>query len=84
MNLLRKTIEMGYRGVAITDHSGCQAFPISFGIIKSHNKNVRKKINEAIDNLEEQIKNEEDSSIREKLESELKAKQEEKKESSYF
>lgn len=77
--LVEKTIEMGYRGVAITDHSGCQAFPISFGIIKSHNKNVRKKINEAIDNLEEQIKNEEDSSIREKLESELKAKLEEKK-----
>ena len=43
--LVERTINMGYRGVAITDHSGCQAFPISFAIINSHNKDVRKKIN---------------------------------------
>jgi len=36
--LVSKAIEMGYRGVAITDHSGCQAFPIAFGIISSYNK----------------------------------------------
>ena len=29
---------MGYRGVAITDHNGCQAFPIAYGIISSYNK----------------------------------------------
>ena len=36
--LVSKCIDMGYKGVAITDHSGCQAFPIAFGIINSYNK----------------------------------------------
>jgi len=36
--LVSKCIDMGYRGVAITDHSGCQAFPIAYGIISSYNK----------------------------------------------
>jgi len=36
--LVSRCMDMGYRGVAITDHSGCQAFPIAFGIINSYNK----------------------------------------------
>ena len=36
--LVSKTIDMGYRGVAITDHNGCQAFPIAYQIISSYNK----------------------------------------------
>ena len=38
--LVSKALEMGYRGVAITDHSGCQAFPIAYGIISSYNKKI--------------------------------------------
>ena len=38
--LVSKCIDMGYRGVAITDHSGCQAFPIAYGIISGHNKGI--------------------------------------------
>ncbi len=38
--LVTKAIDMGYRGVAITDHNGCQAFPIAYGLIKDHNKKV--------------------------------------------
>ncbi len=38
--LVSKCINMGYRGVAITDHSGCQAFPIAYGIISSYNKKI--------------------------------------------
>lgn len=38
--LVSKCIEMGYKGVAITDHSGCQAFPIAYGIISSYNKKI--------------------------------------------
>ena len=53
--LVERTIKMGYRGVAITDHSGCQAFPISFAIINSHNKDVRKKINSEIDAINERM-----------------------------
>ncbi len=41
--LVTNAIEMGYRGVAITDHNGCQAFPIAYGIIKSHNKGIEDK-----------------------------------------
>ena len=33
--LVTNAINMGYRGVAITDHSGCQAFPIAYGLIKT-------------------------------------------------
>ena len=36
--LVSRAIEMGYRGVAITDHNGCQAFPIAYGIIQGYNK----------------------------------------------
>lgn len=38
--LVNKCIDMGYRGVAITDHSGCQAFPIAYGIISGYNKGI--------------------------------------------
>lgn len=38
--LVSRAIEMGYKGVAITDHSGCQAFPIAYGIISSYNKKI--------------------------------------------
>lgn len=75
--LVERTINMGYRGVAITDHSGCQGFPISFGIIKSHNKNVRKGIKSKIEELESKIKEETDENIKNDLNVELeKAKEE--------
>ena len=38
--LVSKAIKMGYRGVAITDHNGCQAFPIAYGIINDYNKKL--------------------------------------------
>ena len=38
--LVDRAIKMGYRGVAITDHNGCQSFPIAFGIINSYNKKI--------------------------------------------
>ena len=69
--LIEKTIDMGYRGVAITDHSGCQAFPISFGIITSHNKNIIKGIKSKIEKLENDILEELDVEKKEKLNIEL-------------
>ncbi len=36
--LISRCIDMGYRGVAITDHNGCQAFPICYQLISSYNK----------------------------------------------
>ena len=41
--LITRCIDMGYRGVAITDHNGCQAFPIAYQLIKKHNKKVEDK-----------------------------------------
>ena len=38
--LVSKAIKMGYRGVAITDHNGCQAFPIAYSIINDYNKKI--------------------------------------------
>ena len=42
-DLVTNAINMGYRGVAITDHNGCQAFPVAYGIIKNHNKKIEDK-----------------------------------------
>ena len=36
--LISRCIDMGYKGVAITDHNGCQAFPIAYQLISSYNK----------------------------------------------
>ena len=41
--LVTKCINMGYRGVAITDHDGCQAFPIAYQLIKKHNSKIEDK-----------------------------------------
>ena len=38
--LVSRAIDMGYKGVAITDHNGCQAFPIVYGLINSYNKKI--------------------------------------------
>lgn len=77
--LVEKTIRMGYKGVAITDHNGCQAFPISFGIIKSHNKNIRKNIKARIEELEVKISEEKDEQVVAQLQKELEEKKQEQK-----
>jgi len=38
--LISRCIDMGYRGVAITDHNGCQAFPVVYDMIRSNNKKI--------------------------------------------
>ena len=74
--LVEKTIKMGYKGVAITDHSGCQAFPISFGIIKNHNKGIRKGIKAKIEELETKINEETDEEVKNNLLKELEEQKE--------
>ena len=49
--LVSRCIDMGYRGVAITDHNGCQAFPISYNIIKKHNAKIIEGLNKEKDKL---------------------------------
>ena len=43
IDLVDYAIKMGHRGVAITDHNGCQAFPIAFENIKKFNKDKEEK-----------------------------------------
>ena len=50
--LVSRCIDMGYKGVAITDHNGCQAFPIAFQIITGHNKGIIKKLKASKEELE--------------------------------
>ena len=74
--LVEETIRMGYKGVAITDHSGCQAFPISFGIIKNHNKNIRKGIKSKIEEIENKLNEEIDENTKKELLEELNKQKE--------
>ena len=74
--LVEETIRMGYKGVAITDHNGCQAFPISFGIIKNHNKNIRKGIKSKIEELENKLSEEIDENTKKELTEELNKQKE--------
>ena len=67
--LVSRTISMGYKGVAITDHNGCQAFPIAYGIISSHNKDVRKEYKNKLEEVENKLREDPDN---EELRSELK------------
>ena len=69
--LVERTMKMGYRGVAITDHNGCQAFPIAFGIITSYNKGIVKKLKGKVEELEGKIAEVEDASEKESLQKEL-------------
>ncbi len=53
--LVSRCIDMGYKGVAITDHNGCQAFPIAFQIITGYNKGVIKKLKSTKEEIEEKL-----------------------------
>lgn len=56
--LVTNAINMGYRGVAITDHSGCQAFPIAFELITSYNKNLMKGLKAKKEELKTKLQEE--------------------------
>lgn len=77
--LVSRTIDMGYRGVAITDHSGCQAFPIAYGIISSHNSGIRKKIKSKIEEITNRLTEDISEEEKENLQKELINYQEQEK-----
>ena len=75
--LVSRAIDMGYSAVAITDHNGCQALPIAYGIINDYNKKVKKNIQSKIDDLETKLNESTDDKEKGKLlESLNKAKEE--------
>ena len=42
IDIVDEAIRRGYKAVAITDHNGCQAFPIAYSTVKSFNKGKKK------------------------------------------
>ncbi len=64
--LVSNCIDMGYRAVAVTDHSGCQAFPIAFELVTNYNKGLIKKLKGKKEELETKL-NEEENADQKKL-----------------
>ena len=69
--LVSRCIDMGYKGVAITDHNGCQAFPIAFQIITGHNKGIIKKLKASKEELEGKLADESCEEPKEELQKQL-------------
>ncbi len=69
--LVSRCIDMGYKGVAITDHSGCQAFPIAFQIITGHNKGVIKKLKATKEELEAKLTDENTEEPKDEIQKQL-------------
>ena len=43
IDIVDEAIRRGHRAIAITDHNGCQAFPIAYSTVKNYNKGKSKK-----------------------------------------
>ena len=75
--LVSNAIDMGYKAVAITDHSGCQAFPIAFELVTNYNKGLIKKLKGKKEELEEKLNNEENEDQKKLINIELDSVKEE-------
>ena len=75
--LITNAIDMGYSGVAVTDHSGCQAFPIMYELITASNKGKIGKLKDKKKELEEKLKNEENLDQKKVIENDLEEVNEE-------
>ncbi len=69
--LVTNAIDAGYSAVAVTDHSGCQAFPIVFELITGYNKGEIKKLKAKKEEIETKLNEEENQDQKELLNHEL-------------
>ena len=81
--LVKTAIAFGHRGIAITDHDGCQAFPHVYGEIGKYNKNLKAPYKDIIKELEGKLKEASDEE-KASIESEIERKKEEMKNLPYF
>ncbi len=56
--LIKKAIEWGHPGIAITDHDGCQSFPHVFKEVTDYNAGLKKKADNKIALIKQKIKDE--------------------------
>lgn len=56
IKLVKQAIKWGHKGIAITDHDGCQAFPHVFNEVTSYNKKLLAPYKDKIKTLEEELK----------------------------
>lgn len=75
--MVSNAISMGYKAVAITDHSGCQAFPIMFELITNYNKGLIKGLKAKKEELETKISEEENVDEKKVLNADLEKVNEE-------
>ena len=57
IKLVKQAMKWGHRGIAITDHDGCQAFPHVFNEVTSYNKKLVAPYKDKVKAIEEEIKN---------------------------
>ncbi len=69
--LISNTIDMGYSAVAVTDHSGCQAFPIVYELITGSNKGKIKKLKAKKEELESKLQEEQNEEEKKVIENDL-------------
>ena len=80
--LVKKAIEFGHSGIAITDHDCCQSFPHVFGEVSAYNKKLKKDAQAKIDDLKKSLDEIKDSDNKEgikELEKMISLAEEEKK-----
>ena len=83
IKLVKQAIKWGHRGIAITDHDGCQAFPHVFNEVTGYNKKLLAPYKDKIKVLEEELKNC-DESKKEELTNEIAKTKEEMKNAPKF
>ena len=78
IKLVKQAMKWGHRGIAITDHDGCQAFPHVFNEVTSYNKKLVAPYKDKVKAIEEEMKNASDED-KISLEEQLKSAKEELK-----
>ena len=81
--LVKAAIAFGHRGIAITDHDGCQSFPHVYGEISKYNKGLKAPYKDIIKELEEKLKEVEETE-KEEINKEISKKKDEMNNLPYF